>query len=104
VLLTAACDNQLYHFTGSAAYSFHDVAAALTAASGKPVAYTSVERAAFEAGMQERGVPELTIQRTVGFLTDIKNGQESEVSLDLETILGRRPTSLAEGVKQLYTI
>lgn len=104
VLLESSCDNRIYHFTGSAAYSFADVAAALTAAAGQPVRYTPVEAAGFAAGMLARGVPELATQRTLGFLTDIKNGQEAAVSADLETALGRPPMSLAEGVKLLYKL
>jgi NAD(P)H dehydrogenase (quinone) len=104
VLLENTCDNRTYYFTGSEAYSFDDVAAALTAASGKPVAYTPIEQTAFAASMRERGVPELAIERTAGFMADIKQGQEAEVSPELETILGRKPTSLTEGVKLLYKL
>ncbi|MBO2009898.1 SDR family oxidoreductase [Hymenobacter negativus] len=104
VLLERNFTSRTYHFTGSETYSFHDVAAALTEASGKQVRYTPVEDEAFAAGMRQRGLPELAIERTIGFLTDIKNGQESEVSLDLATVLGRQPTSLREGVKQLYKL
>jgi NAD(P)H dehydrogenase (quinone) len=104
VLLESTCDNRTYHFTGSEAYSFDDVAAALTTASGKPVTYTPVEQNAFAASMRERGVLELAIQRTAGFMADIKHGQEAEVSPELEMILGRKPTSLKEGVKLLYKL
>ncbi|HEX8507605.1 MAG TPA: SDR family oxidoreductase [Hymenobacter sp.] len=104
VLLEGNRDNRTYHFTGSKAYFFDDVAAALTEASGKSVAYAPVEAAAFATGMQQRGVPELAIQRTIGFMTDIKHGQEAEVSSDLATALGRPPTALAEGVKLLYKL
>jgi NAD(P)H dehydrogenase (quinone) len=54
--------------------------------------------------MKERGVPEIMVQRVVGFLTDIKNGQEAEVSPDLENLLGRSPTSLQEGLKVLFNL
>ncbi|UOQ71005.1 SDR family oxidoreductase [Hymenobacter cellulosilyticus] len=104
VLLTGPCDNRIYHFTGAESYSFTDVAAALTAASGMDVTYAPAESAVFAAQMQERGVPELAVQRTLGFLTDIKNGQEADVSPELEAILGRKPTGLTEGVKMLYNL
>ncbi|WP_324674582.1 SDR family oxidoreductase [Hymenobacter sp. GOD-10R] len=103
-LLERDCDNRIYHFTGSEAYSFDDVAAALTAASGKQVAYTPAEPATFAARMQDRGVPALVIERTLGFMTDIEHGQEAEVSPDLAQMLGRQPTSLREGVKMLYKL
>jgi NAD(P)H dehydrogenase (quinone) len=46
----------------------------------------------------------MMIQRVVGFLTDIKNGQEAEVSPDLENLLGRSPASLQEGLKVLFNL
>jgi len=42
--------------------------------------------------------------RGVGFLTDIKNGQEEEVSPNLENQLGRKPASLKEGLKVLFKL
>jgi NAD(P)H dehydrogenase (quinone) len=104
VLLGDTCDNRIYHFTGAESYSFNDVAAALTELSGRPVAYTDVESSVLAARMRERGVPELVIERTIGFMTDIKHGQEDIVSSDLATALGRQPTSLVEGVKQLFKL
>jgi NAD(P)H dehydrogenase (quinone) len=104
VLMERDFNSRTYHFTGAEAYSFHDVAAALTEAAGQPVAYTPMEADAFAAGMRQRGLPEVAIERTLGFLTDIKNGQESIVSPDLAVALGRQPASLAEGVKQLYKL
>jgi NAD(P)H dehydrogenase (quinone) len=104
VLLTDASGNRMYHFTGSEAYSFDDVAAALTQALGKQVAYTDVKNEVLAGRMRERGVPEAAIERTIGFMTDIKHGQEDIVSSDLATILGRQPSSLMEGVKVLYKL
>lgn len=97
-------DNTVYQLTGSEAYSFADVAAALTDLSGKPVMYTSAETSAFETGMRERGLPDVVIQRVTGFITDIKNGQEADVSQDMETLLGRKPISLKEGLKGLFKL
>lgn len=103
-LLESGCDNRIYKLTGSESYSFDDVAATLTDLSGKEVDYTSAEKSAFEAQMKERGVPETMVQRVVGFLTDIKNGQEEEVCPDLENLLGRKPVSLQEGLKALFNL
>lgn len=95
-------DNRIYRLTGSESWSFDDVAAALSDLSGKEVSYTPVERSAFEAQMKQRGVPDPVVGKIVGFLTDIKNGQEEEVAPDLETLLGRKPTSLREGLRTLF--
>ncbi|GAB2606188.1 SDR family oxidoreductase [Spirosoma areae] len=104
VLIEDSCANKIYNFTGGEAYSFDDVAATLTDLSGKKVNYTPVEQSAFEAQMKVRGVADLMIQRVLGFVTDIKNGQEEEISDDLSYSLGRKPASLKEGLKAFYNL
>jgi NAD(P)H dehydrogenase (quinone) len=104
VLLESGCDNRIYQLTGSESYSFDDVAATLSNLAGKKVSYTPADRSVFETQMKERGVPEMMVQRVAGFLTDIKNGQEEEVSLDLENLLGRKPASLKEGLKVIFNL
>ena len=54
--------------------------------------------------MKQHGLPEFVIQRIFAFITDIKNGQEEEVSTDLEDVLGRKPASLKEGLRALYNL
>jgi NAD(P)H dehydrogenase (quinone) len=103
-LLESGCDDRIYQLTGSKSYSFEDVADILSDLSGKKVAYTPAERSDFEAQMKERGAPEMMIERVTGFLNDIKNGQEEEVSPDLENLLGRKPASLREGLKGLFNL
>ncbi len=103
-LLTSDCNNRIYTFTGSEAYSFNDVAAALKKLSGRDVKYTPVERLVFEAQLKGRGVPDPIAQRIIGFMIDIQNGQEDEISSDLERMLGRKPATLEEGLKLLFKI
>jgi NAD(P)H dehydrogenase (quinone) len=104
VLLQADRTNRTYHFTGPEAYSFNDVATALTSITGKEVRYTAAEPTSFAAGMQQRGVSELAIERTIGFMADIMHGQEAEVSTDLAAALGRQPVSLIDGIKTVYKL
>ena len=102
VLLENECRNRIYKLTGSESFSFDDVAASLTKLQAKQINYKAVEKLSFEAQLKERGLPEMMIQRITGFLTDIKNGQEAEVSGDLEYLLGRKPVSLMQGIKTLF--
>lgn len=104
VLLEKSSDSKTYNITGSESYSFADIAAILTDLSGQEVTYTPAEKAAFEAQMKEVGVPEFLIQITTAFSTDIKNGLHEEASSDLENLLGRKPTSLKEGLKAIYNL
>ena len=94
----------VYQLTGRESYSFADVAAALAELSGKPVPYTPAEVPAFEQSLRARGLPDVVMGRIIGFMTDIKNGQEDEVSPDLEQLLGRPPASLREGLQALYKL
>ena len=98
------CTNQTYNLTGRESYSFGDVAAVLTKLSGKEVKYNPIQREAFAAGLKERGLPDVMAQRVVGFLVDIGNGQEDEVSPDMENLLGRKPTGLEQGLKTLFEL
>jgi NAD(P)H dehydrogenase (quinone) len=74
----------------------------LSELSGKEVIYTSAEVDQFEIAMKQRGLPEELIAKIIGFIVDIKNGQESVVTSDLESKLGRKPTQLKEGLKKLF--
>ncbi len=94
----------LYQLTGREAYSFADVAATLTDLSGKSVTYTAAEVPAFAQGLKARGLPEVAVGRIIGFMTDIKNGQEDEISADLAQLLGRQPATLHAGLKELYQL
>lgn len=104
VLLNETCENKIYSFTGDQAYSFDDIASALTALSGKEVKYTPVERAVFAAMMRQRNVEEALTQKILDFITDIKNNQEAEVTNELAFYLGRKPTRLNEGLKLVLAL
>jgi NAD(P)H dehydrogenase (quinone) len=103
-LLAGDLNNRIYQLTGSESYSFDDVAATLSDLSGKNVNYTPAKKSVFETQMKDRGTPEIMVQRVVGFLTDIKNGQEAEVSPDMKNLLGRKPASLKAGLKVLFNL
>ena len=93
------CSNRIYKFTNPQTYSFHDVANAISELSGKTVAYTSVDMDSYKNNLKEQGMNEHMVEMAAPFMTDIKNGQGSTVSTDLEDALGRKPTGLKAGLK-----
>jgi NAD(P)H dehydrogenase (quinone) len=97
-------DNKTYLLTADQAWSFDDVAAALSELSGHSVAYAPIDRAAFEERMRKAGLAEMMIQRIYGFYCDIRDGQLDEVSPELERLLGRKPASLKHGLSTLFTV
>ena len=98
------CENKIYKFTNNEAYSFYDIARALTALSVKEIKYHPVDISTFQERMRPTGMPEPMLQKVVEFNTDIKNGQEDEITNDLENKLGRKPTTLKEGLKTLFEL
>ncbi|MCF2492444.1 MULTISPECIES: SDR family oxidoreductase [Dyadobacter] len=102
VMLDEPCENKTYLLTGGEAYSFDDVARALTELSGKEVRYTSVESQAFEDILVQKGIPQAMARKITDFNADIRNGQESVVTADLAQKLGRPPAALKEGLKLLF--
>jgi NAD(P)H dehydrogenase (quinone) len=104
VLLEDVSESQIYKLTASEAWSFDDVAAALSELSGKTVEYMSIDRPAFEVQMSQRGLPEQTYQRIADFYGDISDGQLDEITDDLEILLERQPSSLKDGLKILFAL
>lgn len=102
VLLNEKPENKIYNITGDKAYSFYDVATALTELSVKEVKYTNMETSVFAGMMKQRNLPEPVIQKIMDFITDIKHNQEADIYNDLEHQLGRKPTGLKDGLKILF--
>lgn len=102
VLAQAGHENKTYDITNSEAYSYKDVARALSAISGKTVTYTDADAEAFKAAMQAAGLPEFVIYLTAGFAADQKAGQLETVYSDLERLLGRKPAGLEAGLREVY--
>jgi NAD(P)H dehydrogenase (quinone) len=102
VMRKAHGESRSYLLTAHQAWSFDDVAEALSQIAGRQVRYVPIDRDTFEARMRTLGVPEARIQRQWGFCCDIRDGQLDEVSPELETLLGRKPVSLKDGLSTLF--
>jgi NAD(P)H dehydrogenase (quinone) len=96
--------NRTYVIAAPQAYTFDDVAAALTEASGTTVDYTQITDEEYVASVVEAGFPEPLARRFLGFCSDIRNDQLDETSTDLETLLGRRAASLPEGLREVFAL
>lgn len=102
VLMNDNFENKTYQFTNVETYSFFDVANILSSLSGKDIKYKPIELSAFAETMKQRGVPAVTIDKMGSFLIDIKNDQETVITNDLETKLGRKPVNLRQGLKVIF--
>lgn len=96
--------DRVYTLTAGEAWSFDDVARSLGELSGKPVTYTPTDQATYEAEIHDRGVPGPMARLLYGFYCDIRDGQLDEVTLEMEGLLGRKPSPLEVGLKALFSL
>lgn len=102
VVLQSGHENKTYEITGSQLYSYTDVANALSEITGKQVVYTAAKPETFGADLKAAGVEDFIVFILTGFNLDIKNHQYETVSNDLENLLGRKPATLVEGIKEVF--
>lgn len=82
--------------------SFGDVAAIISKASGKTVAFTSPSQQEYKATLTGAGVPSEYIGMFAGFAEAIKNGEFETGKQDLSALLGRKATSVEEYLTKQY--
>jgi NAD(P)H dehydrogenase (quinone) len=103
-LLQNGHENQTYEITGSGLYSYGDVANELSSLSGRTVNYADADPVTFPAQLKEFGLPEIVVLLVKGFSADIKNHQFEIVTKHLEKLLGRKPASLKEALKEVFNL
>lgn len=104
VLLGNGHENQTYRLTGAVAYSFEEVAQLLSELSGKNVKYISPEPEVFVETLKQFGLPEHIIQMSLGFASGMKNNDFDKSFDTLEKLLGRKPTTLKDFLKEAYKL
>lgn len=102
VLSSEGHENKIYEISNSESYSFQDVANALSAHTGKTVAYHTVSADEFAKALSGAGVPEAMIGFSLAFATGAKDGDFDIPNNHLEQLLGRKPSSLDEAIREIY--
>lgn len=102
VLTGEGHENRSYELTGPKALSYADIAALISAASGKNITYVSPTVEVFKAELTKAGVPAIYIDLFAGFSGAIKDGEFAGVTDDLEKLIGRKGGSVEAYVKSLY--
>jgi uncharacterized protein YbjT (DUF2867 family) len=86
-----------YFLTGGEAVGYADVAAAISRATGQPVAYRPISMEEARAEMEARGVPHDLMDAMLAIYTYQKaGGPTSQVSDGVRRVLGRPPRSVAD--------
>jgi len=85
-----------YELTGPEALTMGEIAATVAAAEGRAVTYRDETLEEARASRAVWGAPEWQLDAWISTYTAMAAGEMRHVSGDVERILGRRPTSLAE--------
>jgi len=84
-------DNRVIMLTGAEALSLQDAASSISTATGLNIGYYSPSVEEFTTTLTGAGVPSEIVGLVAGFASSFKAGELSQVSGDLEEILGRKP-------------
>jgi uncharacterized protein YbjT (DUF2867 family) len=93
VLTSAGHEGQVYPITGPEALTMTEVAAKLSAATGREIRYLAVAPMDARATQRATGVPDYLADGLFELFAERRKGKEATVSLVTRTVFGREPTS-----------
>ncbi len=97
--ITADTAKPVYELAGTT-FTFAELAAAVTAATGTTVEYTTVTVDDLAAGMVATGMDEGTAGFWASIDASIARGDLFTESTDLRDLIGREPTSLEDAIRE----
>ncbi len=89
-------DSATYDMTGPEALSFAEIAAALSAASGRTVTYVSETRDEAHASRAAYGAPDWEVEGWITSYEAVAVGEMDDVSDDVRTLTGQPPQAFAD--------
>lgn len=104
ILTTPNHEQQTYDFTNTETFSYQEVAQLISDITGKTIKYVSPEASEYAHTLAQYGVPENVIGLFSSFAIAQSKGELDVVSSTLETLLGRKPTSIYTFLNQVYNL
>lgn len=104
LLVQAGHENKIYNITSPNSYSYADIAAALSALTGKSIAYQDINENDFNNILKQIGFPDFLIYLHAGTIKDIKEHQYEINDTILSTLLGRQPADITVFLKELFNL
>ena len=90
-LLEPGHHGKTYEITGPRALDHHEVAAILSAASGRTITYVPVSPEQAEAGMRQAGFPDAGVQGLLLLMSFVRAGYTAHPTTTVRDVLGREP-------------
>jgi NAD(P)H dehydrogenase (quinone) len=94
--------NKEYNISNVENVSLSEVAAILSEMAGTEVKYASPSQTDFVATMEKNGLPHQAVKIFAGISQAIKSGEFQSATTDLEMLLGRKPATMKQFLKQIY--
>ena len=92
-----------YKMSGEESVSYHDIAKIISEATGKTIHYVSPTPQEFSKTLTEAGVPAEYVGMFTGFSVAKAENEFDLPATDMETLLGRKPTSVQTFLTQVYS-
>ncbi|MBS1955222.1 MAG: NmrA family NAD(P)-binding protein [Cyanobacteria bacterium SZAS-4] len=100
LLLRNQTESATYTIGSSEAFSMTDVASLLSEIHSKKIEYVRISPEEFIEAGSAKGAPKHVLEFVAAWLMAIERGEFSEVTKDLENILGRKPESIRDVLNQ----
>lgn len=102
VLITTGHENKEYVFSNTENVSIGDVEKSLSEIVGKNIGYVSPTTEVYVETLTNANVPAEFVGMFTGFSEAIKQGEFEVYETDLETLLGRKPTTAKQYLAMVY--
>lgn len=99
-LTTSGHEGKAYALTGAEPLSQGQMAEKLSQAVGKPIQYVDVPAEAAKDNMLKMGMPPRLVDMLVEFSGVVRQGMAGAVTQDVEKVLGRKPRTFDDWVKE----
>jgi NAD(P)H dehydrogenase (quinone) len=103
ILTTPGHENKEYVISGTTNYSLHDVSNILSELTGKKILYAKPSTSVYSETLTKNGVPSNYVGMFASFGEAINQGEFEIRESDLERLIGRKPTSLKDFFKTIYS-
>jgi NAD(P)H dehydrogenase (quinone) len=104
IIMENGHENAIYLTATNETNSYADIASILSEISGNTVTYTDAPADLFVETLKNAGVPDFYISLIAGFSEAIKQGEFDFSNNDLEQLLKRKPTTLKDFLKNVYSV
>lgn len=91
----------IYQLTGSRLLTFREAISEIAAGTGREIQFTPISIQAYSNAMRTQGVPEDFIWLIAYLFTEVLgNPANSEITSDIESVLGRKPLDFSDYVRE----